>query len=391
MAEEGRLVSGKGTQVSIIIPTYNESQNIVKILKSIGDIIPKNILAEAIVVDDNSPDGTGKIVENYLKDFKRVTGYTIDIIHRTAKKGLSSAILNGIQFARGDTIVVMDSDFSHPPQIIPRMLDALRKYRCDIVVASRYIKGGKTNGWPLKRKILSKLATVIAKKGLGVSTADPMSGFFAFKRPIIKGLKFDAIGFKMLLEILVKTKGATIKEIPYTFTDRQFGSSKVSLSTAIDYAKSVWKLYRYGKSVRKQERRASVRFLSKAARFYTIGASGLGVNYLMSLLFVGGIMGLWYIHANIIGIIASMTTNFILNKYWTFEDRDFSTKKTLSQYSKFVGFSSLGAVVQLAMVFFLVEGSQISYPVALILAVLTAAFGNFILNKKWTFKEKLWN
>ncbi|HXW02790.1 MAG TPA: GtrA family protein, partial [Nitrosarchaeum sp.] len=87
----------------------------------------------------------------------------------------------------------------------------------------------------------------------------------------------------------------------------------------------------------------------------------------------------------------SMTTNFILNKYWTFEDRDFSTKKTLSQYSKFVAFSSFGAVVQLLMVFSLVESSHIGYPIALILAVLTAAFGNFILNKKWTFKEKLWN
>ncbi|MCH8324516.1 MAG: glycosyltransferase family 2 protein [Thaumarchaeota archaeon] len=391
MAEEGRLVSGNGTQVSIIIPTYNESQNILKILKSIGDFLPKNILAEAIVVDDNSPDGTGKIVENYLKEFKKITGYTIDVIHRTAKKGLSSAILNGIQQAKGDTIVVMDSDFSHPPQIIPRMLDALRKYRCDIVVASRYVKGGKISGWPLKRKLLSKLATVIAKKGLGVSTLDPMSGFFAFKRPIIKGLKFDAIGFKMLLEILVKTKGVSVREIPYTFTDRQFGSSKVTLSTAIDYAKSVWRLYRFGKSERKQEKRPSVRFLSKAARFYTVGASGLGINFLMSLLLAGGFSEMWYLHANIIGIIASMTTNFILNKYWTFEDKDFSTKKTLSQYGKFVGFSSLGALVQLGMVFSLVEASQIAYPIALILAVFTAAFGNFILNKKWTFKEKLWN
>ncbi len=389
MAEEGRLVSGKGAQVSIIIPTYNESQNILKVLKSIGDFLPKNILAEAIVVDDNSPDGTGKIVENYLKEFKKVTGYTIDVIHRTAKKGLSSAILNGIQHAKGETIVVMDSDFSHPPQIIPRMIDALRKYRCDIVVASRYVKGGKITGWPLKRKLLSKLATVIAKKGLDVSAADPMSGFFAFKKPILKGLKFDAIGFKMLLEILVKTKGVSVKELPYTFTDRKFGSSKVSFSTALDYGKSVWRLYRYGKSERKQENRSSVRFLSKAARFYTVGASGLGVNFLMSLLFAGGVSELWYLHANIIGIIASITTNFVLNKYWTFEDKDFSAKKTFTQYGKFVVFSSLGALIQLSMVFWLVENSQITYPLALVFAVGTAAFGNFVLNKKWTFKERL--
>ena len=380
----------KATQVSIVIPTYNESKNILRVLKSIGDVLPPNTHTEAIVVDDNSPDGTGKLVENYLKNMKKIAGYTIDVIHRTAKKGLSSAILKGIQHAKGDTIVVMDSDFSHPPQIIPRMLDALKKYQCDIVVASRYVKGGKIQGWPLKRKLMSKMATVIAKKGLRIGTSDPMSGFFAFKRALISGLKFDAIGYKMLLEILVKTKGATVKEIPYTFTDRKFGSSKVTLSTAIDYAKSVYKLYRYGKSLSKQEKRSSVRFLSKAGRFYTVGASGFVINYLISILFAGGISDLWYLHANIIGITISMTTNFILNKIWTFEDKDFSTKATIKQYSKFVGFSTLGAMVQLAMVFSLVEWHQMTYPLALILAVATAAFGNFVLNKKWTFKEKVW-
>ena len=384
-----KIISSKN-QVSIIIPTYNESQNILKVLKSIGESLPKNIFAEAIVVDDNSPDGTGRIVEEYVKNVKKITNYTIDVIHRTAKKGLSSAILKGIQYASSDTIVVMDSDFSHPPQLIPKMIEALKQYQCDIIVASRYIKGGAVLEWPLKRKLMSKMATVIAKKGLGIKTADPMSGFFAFKRQIVKGLKFDAIGYKMLLEILVKTKGVTVKEIPYTFTDRRFGSSKVTLSTVIDYARSIWRLYRFGKYVRKEEKRQSVKFLSKAARFYTVGTSGFGINYLMSFLFAGGVSELWYLHANLIGITVSMTSNFILNKIWTFEDREFSTKKTITQYGKFIGFSSLGALVQLGMVFSLVEGYQISYPLALLLAVITAAFSNFILNKKWTFKEKVW-
>ena len=390
MAYNEKRTIRNATQVSVIIPTYNESKNILQVLKSIGENLPLRFSTQAIVVDDNSPDGTGKIVEDYLKNVKKIAGYTVDIIHRTAKKGLSSAILKGVQYAKGDTIVVMDSDFSHPPQIIPRMLDALKKYQCDIVVASRYVKGGNIHGWPLKRKLMSKLATVIAKKGLGVRITDPMSGFFAFNRAIINGLKFDAIGYKMLLEILVKTKGVSVKEIPYTFTDRKFGSSKVSISTAIDYAKSVWKLYRYGKSLQKKEKRSSVRFLSKAGRFFTVGALGLGINYLMSFLLASGLSDLWYLHANVIGIVVSMTSNFLLNKIWTFEDRDFSTKKTLEQYGKFVGFSSLGALIQLSLVFSFVEINQITYPLALMLAVFTAAFSNFILNKKWTFKEKVW-
>jgi len=385
---EQRLDDEKN-QVSIIIPTYNESENIINILHSIKEIIPKNILTQTIVVDDNSPDGTGKLVEDYLKNVKKMADHTIEIIHRKAKNGLGSAILNGIQQAKGDTIVVMDCDFSHPPQIIPKLVESIKKYQYDIAVASRYIKGGKIQGWSQKRKLMSKFATLIAKKGLGVNTKDPMSGFFAFKRSIIKELNFDAIGYKILLEIIVKTKGVNIKEIPYTFQDREFGSSKLGIKTILDYYKSVWKLYRYGKPLEKQEKRSSVKFLSKAGRFYTVGASGFIVNYLISLFFTSGGYDMWYLHATTIGIFASITSNFVLNKIWTFGDIDFKIKKTISQYGKFAMFSSLGALVQLGMVYFLVDGNSIAYPLALIIAVITAAFGNFVLNKKWTFKEKL--
>ena len=387
--QSNKSLQENNAQISIIIPTYNESQNILQILKSIKDNLPKNFVTQAIVVDDNSPDGTGKLVEDYLKNIKKMADYTIEIIHRKAKDGLSSAILKGIQHAKGDTIVVMDCDFSHPPQIIPKLIESIKKYQYDIVVASRYIKGGKIQGWSLKRKTMSKFATLIAKKGLGIDTHDPMSGFFAFKRNIIKGLNIDAIGYKFLLEILVKTKNVSIKEIPYTFQNRELGSSKLSIRTIFDYYRSVWKLYRYGKPLEKQEKRQSVKFLYKAGRFYTVGASGFIVNYMISLLLTGGVSDLWYLHANVIGIIASITTNFVLNKTWTFGDRDFRLKKTISQYGKFAMFSSLGALVQLGMVYFLVDSNEISYPLALILAVMTAAFGNFILNKKFTFKEKL--
>ncbi len=378
-------------QISIILPTYNESQNIVNILKLIRENIPKGISTETIVVDDNSPDGTGKIVEDYILGIKKIAENTIDVIHRKAKNGLSSAILNGIQNAKGDTIVVMDSDFSHPPQILPKMIEAFKQYQCDLVVASRYITGGNIQGWTTKRKIMSKIATLIAKKGLGVKTKDPMSGFFAFKKNIIKGLNFDALGYKFLLEILVKTKGVNVKEIPYTFEDRKFGSSKLDNSIIIDYFKSVWKLYKNGKIKTSNEKRNSIHFLSKTARFFTVGASGFVVNYVISMLFTSGLTEMWYLHANIFGIIASISSNFILNKIWTFEDRDFSRRKTFTQFGKFGIFSSLGALVQLGIVFMLVDSYDVVYPLALISAIGVAAFSNFILNKKLTFKEKLWN
>ncbi len=385
------VISGNIPQVSILIPTYNESENIIEFLKSVQKNLPEEIFSEIIVIDDNSPDGTGKIVEEYIRNNGKISENKIFVINRKGKKGLSSAILDGIHQSKGNTVLVMDSDFSHPPEIITKMIQTLKKSQCDIVIASRYIKGGGVTGWPFKRKVMSKVATKIAKKGLGIKNSDPMSGFFAFKRAIINGIKFDAIGYKMLLEILVKAKGVTVKEIPYTFSNRQVGSSKLSSSIIIDYIKSVWKLYRYGKAVGEQEKRTSVRFLSKAARFYTVGASGVVVNYFASLYFGSWIPEIWYLHANVIGIIFSMTSNFVLNKIWTFEEKDYRLKTFLFQYGKFVVFSSFGAVVQLGLVYFLVDEYSVVYPIALIVAILIAASANYLLNKKFTFKEKLWS
>jgi dolichol-phosphate mannosyltransferase len=271
------------------------------------------------------------------------------------------------------------------------MVEELQDSKYDIVIASRYVKGGSVAGWPFKRRLMSRGATKIAQVGLGIEVKDPMSGFFAFRRRIIEGVKFDAIGYKMLLEILVKTKGTLVKEIPYAFTNRAAGTSKLKSSVVFDYFRAVWKLYRYGKSLREKERRTSVRFLSKAGRFYTIGATGLLVNYAVTSLFGILLPGVWYLYAALMGIIFSVTSNFFLNKLWTFEERDFATCKTLMQYGLFAGFSSPGAVIQVSMLYMLHGSQQVSYPIALILAVMVAAVGNFLLNKKWTFREKVWS
>lgn len=390
LPKQEELLKTDKMPLSIVLPTYNESQNIASMLDSIAEMLPADTAAEIIVVDDNSPDGTGDIASRHGSKINNGKLH-VKVIRRPDKQGLSSAILAGVQLAAGDIIVVMDGDFSHPPQTIPRMVEELKNSKYDIVVASRYIMGGSVIGWPFKRRLMSKGATKIAQVGLGIEVKDPMSGFFAFRRHVIEGIKFDAIGFKMLLEILVKTKGARIKELPYTFTNRAAGASKLDSSVMLDYVRAVWRLYRYGRSVATGEKRTSVRFLSKAGRFYTVGASGLLVNYLASLLFNTFVPELWYLSATTIGIAFSMTSNFFLNKLWTFQDRDFNAKKTAIQYGMFMGFSSLGALVQLGMLYALVENYNMDYPLALVLGVATAAVGNFLLNKKWTFKEKIWS
>jgi dolichol-phosphate mannosyltransferase len=238
---------------------------------------------------------------------------------------------------------------------------------------------------------MSRGATKIAQVGLGIGIKDPMSGFFAFRRTIIANVKFDAIGYKMLLEMLVKLKGVIVREIPYTFTNRTLGASKVDATVMFDYMRAVYRLYSHGRSSAPSERRNSVKFLSKAGRFYTVGASGLLVNYAISALLSVLIPSLWYLHGTIVGILISMTSNFFLNKIWTFEDRNFGAKRTSIQYGMFLGFSSIGALFQLSIVYVLVEVAHVDYAIALVLGVIVASIGNFLFNKKWTFKERVWS
>jgi dolichol-phosphate mannosyltransferase len=388
-AQEELLKSNK-LAVSVIIPTFNESQNILKMLKSVSTSLPEGLAAEIIVVDDNSPDGTAEIAKREALSIGNGQ-IQIKVINRPSKLGLSSAILAGVQTSNGEIVVVMDADFSHPPETIPHMIGELKKGDCEIVIASRYVSGGSVSGWPIRRKIMSRGATKIAQYGLGIGVNDPMSGFFAFKRWIVDDVEFDAIGYKMLLEILVKAKGVRIREIPYTFTNRRIGASKVDVNVVYDYLRAVLRLYRFGRSA-SSERRTSVRFLSKAGRFYTVGAAGLLVNYGASALFGFMFPGLWYIFGTVAGIILSITSNFFLNKIWTFEDRDFGSERTAKQFGMFFGFSSLGALIQIAVVYFLVQTYGIDdYLLALVLAVAAASVSNFLLNKKWTFGEKIWS
>ena len=424
--QEEKLIPNKGiVDVSIIVPTYNESHNIIGLLESIERSVPRSLLSEVVVVDDNSPDKTGEMAETYSEETGKrntnqatkvrqpdLTNIELDannmlnssncdlkVIHRPEKKGLVSAILEGIRSSKGQIILVMDADFSHSPSLIPKMVHELMNSDVDIVVASRYIEGGGIRGWPLKRRLISKGAVKIAQYGLPIKKEikDPMSGFFALKRHVIDNIKIDSAGYKILLEILVKANNARVKEIPYTFTNRTLGKSKLDNTVVWDYIKALYHLYRYGQKsgnsmswLSRVKKRRTVLFLSKAGRFYTVGASGLLLNYFVSVfLFNSSLASLGYIQATIGGIIVSNISNFLLNKAWTFEDRDFSPRKTLRQYGLFAAITSGGAGIQLGVLHVLLQ-SGFSYEVSLIIAVSMASISNFLLNKKLTFGERVW-
>ena len=377
-------------------------------------MLPDDLFTEIIIVDDNSPDGTGGLIASYIEDaltkvcsgikqaHENSSNFAINtresivrLVRRENKSGLISAILQGIKSSTGRYILVMDADFSHPPETVPLLINELLRDPNCIVVASRYTRGGSIRGWPYKRLLLSRLAAKIAIHGLKLcNIRDPISGFFAFPRHIIENIRFDTYGYKLLLEILVKAKGVRVKEIPYTFINRKSGESKLDNRVMLDYVKAVWYLYIYGRKSKpitaKEEKRRSVLFLSKAARFYSVGATGLLLNYMVSMMLTKGIISnFWYLQASIIGIILSITSNFFLNKFWTFEDRTFSPRNTLKQYGMFLGLSTVGAVVQLILLYLFVQ-SGFQYTPSLVLAVAAASVSNFLLNKKWTFREKIW-
>jgi len=400
--------------LSVIIPTYNEYDNILHLVEVIKENIPDGVSTEIIIVDDNSPDGTGRLIANYIADAHAVypslrqahensnnmavnTGESIvKLVRRESKSGLISAVLQGIKSSTGKYILVMDADFSHPPEIVPLLVNELLGDHNCIAVASRYVGGGSVRGWHYKRRLLSKMAAKIAIHGLKLcNIRDPNSGFFAFPRHIIENIRFDTYGYKLLLEILVKAQGIRVKEIPYAFIDRKSGESKLDTRVMFDYVNAVWYLYRYGRKPKrltraKVEKLKSVLFLSKAARFYTVGASGLLLNYIVSMMLTKGIISnFWYLQASIIAIILSITSNFFLNKIWTFEDRNFSPSNTLKQYGMFLGLSTVGAAVQLMLLYLFVQ-SGFQYTASLVLAVAAASVSNFLLNKKWTFREKVW-
>lgn len=225
----------------VIIPTYNESQNIERLLKKIFSLNIPDL--EIIIVDDNSPDGTAEIVQKL-----QVISYKLHIIKRPAKLGLGSAYLTGFEKALSigaEFIFEMDADFSHDPDDIPRFLEAVQN--SDLVIGSRKIAGGKIIGWGWWRKFTSNGAMWLSRLLLGLKARDVTAGFRCFKRRVLETIPLDKInsnGYAFQEELLYRTQkaGFTITEIPVTFIDRQKGKSKLSKKDIIEFFWIILKL-----------------------------------------------------------------------------------------------------------------------------------------------------
>lgn len=225
---------------SIVIPTYNESAGIEKLVRRLTELFQgAGLDGEIIVVDDNSPDGTGAIVERLERE-----GLPVRCLHRPGKMGLSSGVIDGWKFARPDSEILgaMDADFSHDETIVPKMVEAIASGQYDLAIGSRYVPGGGISNWPWRRKITSLVACWLARPLTSVK--DITSGFFMVRRSALDGVELDPIGFKIGLEVVIKAKYKRFIEIPYVFTDRVAGESKLSSKEILNYLKQLGRMYR---------------------------------------------------------------------------------------------------------------------------------------------------
>lgn len=224
----------------IIIPTYNEGENIENLLKKIFEILPST---NVLIVDDNSPDGTASLVQKLMENDQRVF-----LIQRPGKLGLGTAYITGFKFAleRGyEAIFEMDGDFSHNPEDLPRFLEALEN--ADLVIGSRYLTGVNVINWPLQRLFLSYFANVYTRVITGMPIRDATGGFKCFRAEALRQINLDSVksngyGFQIEMNFLFWAKGFCVVEIPIIFTDRRNGVSKMNKKIIFEAIFLVWKL-----------------------------------------------------------------------------------------------------------------------------------------------------
>jgi len=230
-------------KITVIIPTYNEAENLPKIRSAVFALPLTDI--SLLIVDDNSPDGTGSLADEFHKEF----GDKFNVLHRSGKLGLGSAYIQGFRWALehgADAVAQMDADFSHPPEKLVELAEAIQN--CDMVIGSRYTAGGSLDErWPAWRKALSAWGNFYARTILGMHNRDVTGGFRLWRREALQRMPLDKIRsngyvFQVELTYIATRLGFRIKEVPIHFADRRWGTSKMSLRIQIEAALRVWTL-----------------------------------------------------------------------------------------------------------------------------------------------------
>jgi dolichol-phosphate mannosyltransferase len=366
------MASGEDTPVedtvSLIIPTFNEKENITPLVTRIHQAL-SSYNYEILLVDDNSKDGTIEVASSLA------SRYPVRVIVRKNERGLATAVIHGLSYATGQIIGVMDADLQHPPEVIPELIKALQN-GADMAVASRYIKGGGCSHWGLSRRIISRVAAMVSHLLLPSTrqVKDPLSGFFMFRRQNIAQARLKPIGYKISLEVMLVGRFQQVVEVPFIFEERGGGKSKLRPQQQIDYLKHVLSLM------------ARTSELTRFVKFCAVGLSGIIVNqgFLWLLTEFGGPK--YYVSA-LFGIEASIISNFILNDYFTFKDRRTGKSKSfLLRLLKFNAICLSGAGIQYGLLLLFTSVFGVYYLISNLIAIVVAFLWNYFVNSWWTWR-----
>ncbi len=371
-------------KITIVSPTYNEAENVPRLVHDVGTVL-SGVDYELLIADDDSPDRTWAVAQELATRNPRIR-----VLRRTTNRGLSRAVIEGFASSSSDYVGVIDADLQHDPAILPQMIAALDA-GAEIAVGSRYVQGGGTGTWNASRRFQSWVATKLAQIFLGVELMDPMSGYFILRRDDFNRIhkQVNSSGFKILLEIVARLAPSRLEEVPFTFRERVVGQSKLSSKVVLQYLGQLWRL----SSV---SRYMSVRFV----KFALVGASGTIIN-LCAFLTFARLLGLrdWRISA--LATFFANLTNYVLNNAWTFVDRGHRGWSLLRGYFAYLGFSLVGmsastltfAALTRAYDIYLhpLQPARQSYVLALgfqLVAILVGVVFNYELNKRFTWRDK---
>jgi len=366
-----QTVHKKSKLVSIIVPTYQEVGNLSILIARISRAMKKiHRPYEVIIVDDNSQDGSDKTIAKLAEK-----GYPVRIIIRFAERGLSSAVIRGFREAKGRELVCLDADLSHPPEVIPKLLDSLKAGKYDFAIGSRYVPGASIQeNWGLFRSLNSKIATLFARPFTNVR--DPMSGFFALPRVIFEQAdKLDPIGYKIGLELIVKCSCRNISEIPIHFADREHGQSKLRFKEQLNYLKHLKRLadFKYGN-------------FSRLIQFCLVGSTGMVIDLGTYIILLRS--GIAITLARGLAIWLAMTWNFWLNRRLTFSYS--RPDSILKQYPRFLASCGIGAFISWSIAVLIPHKVTMFANHLLLAATIGIAVGtllNFLLSRYWVFKR----
>ncbi|MDF2690840.1 MAG: hypothetical protein K0S29_695 [Gammaproteobacteria bacterium] len=356
--------------LSIIIPTFNERENVQVIAQRIKAALAGLSLSYEIWFIDDSKDETPSILEELAKAEPEVR-----YIHRENARGLGTAVVEGFAKAKGQYLVVMDADLQHPPELLPKIIEKLQQGN-ELVIPSRFVKGGSDGGLNAFRKLVSWTARVIGQIALKRlrKITDCTGGYFGLNRTVIEQVKLDPIGWKILMEVLIKGRYSKVTEVPYEFVDRHAGESKMSLKEQWNYLRHIAKL---------------VWTSPEDRRFYLfcmIGFLGLAVNLLVfSWLFYG--FKLHPLACSVLSSTTAMLHNFLWNDLVTWKGRGVAGKRhQLKRFVQFFSVSIIGiAITALTLKIFLVLDwhellGQFS-------GIAIATFWNYFANNHWTWRS----